>query len=150
MIWLEHFLTLQVLLAFAGGIIIGNIIRCKGLNGMGKKRFPYQAVITVMVVAAMVYIMVATNQARDCAIRLNVSVSTEQDIAKIERDALATAILKSQAVPVEVQALPLNDPARRAYMDPITAEYLASVKSAADKRAANQSVREAAQRACGK
>lgn len=148
--WLEHFLTLQVLLAFVGGIILGNVIRCKGLNGMGNKRFPFQAMIVIMVVAAMVYIMVATNQARECAIRLNVSVSTEQDIAKIERDALATAILKSQAVPAEIQALPQNDPTRRAYMDPITAEYLASTKTAADKREANKSVREAAQKACGK
>lgn len=154
MIWLQSFVTLQVMLAFFGGILVGSgllwfYLKRKG-NPMALRRFPYQALIIVAVIAVMVYIMVATNQARECAIRLNVSVSTEQDIAKIERDALATAILQSQAIPADVQALPQNDPARRAYMDPITAQYMASVKSASDKRAANQSVREAAQRACGK
>jgi hypothetical protein len=151
--WLQEFLTIEVMLAFFGGILVGSgllwlYLKRKG-NLMSLKRFPYQAIVTVVVVAVMVYIMVATNQARECAIRLNVSVSTEQDIAKIERDALATAIVRSQGVPVEIQALPQNDPARKAYMDPITAQYLASMKSASDKRTANQSVREAAQKACG-
>lgn len=154
--WLQGFLTFDVMLSFIGGIIIGNaimwwlLIRKKGSNTMALRRFPYQAIITVVAVAVMVYIMVATNQARECAIRLNVSVSTEQDITKIERDAFATAILASQAVPADIQALPQNDPVRKAYFDPITAAYLSAMKSANDKRIANQSVREAAQKACGK
>jgi hypothetical protein len=151
--WLQNFLTFDVMWSFLGGIIIGNTIMwllIRKSNTVALKRFPFQAIVTVVAIVVLVYIMVSTNQARECAIRLNVSVSTEQDIAKIERDALATAIIESQSVPAEIQALPQNDPVRKKYMDPITARYLAATKSAADKRAANQSVREAAQRACGK
>lgn len=149
---------IDVLPWYVGGVITGQILawlltrkgrKMPNENPKPARRFPYQAIVFVVVLAVLGYIMVSTNAARECAIKLNVSVSTEQDIAKIERDALAAAILQSQAVPQNIQDLPQSDPERKAVFDPITNQYLASMRDAADKRTANQSVRAAAQKACG-
>jgi hypothetical protein len=107
-------------------------------------------VAAIVIMLAMVWIMVSTNQARNCAINLNVAVSNEQGYAKIERDTFAKAIQRSQAVPADIQALPQNNPQRKAYFDPITADYMAGMSKAAEGRANNQRNQEAAARACGK
>jgi predicted PurR-regulated permease PerM len=153
--WITEHVTLPYILTLIAGMILGlglgylvDYVRAK----RGKPVTRQSAVNTVaalVIVLAMVWIMVSTQQARNCAITLNVAVGQEQIIAKIERDAFAKAITASQGVPPAIAALPQNDPARRAYFDPITAEYLDSMGKAAQMRENNHGKQEAAARACG-
>ena len=155
MTWLTEHLTLPYLLTLIVGIILGvsiGYVTDYWRRRHGKpveRQSPIVVVASLVIILAMVWIMVSTQQARNCAITLNVAVSNEQGFAKIERDAFAKAIQQSQAVPADIQALPQNDPRRKAYMDPITAEYMASMKQASDGRARNVDKQQAAQRACG-
>lgn len=154
---LSHYFTLPIILAYMGGIVTGQVVQWaivrhyakKDSNSMKVRKFPYQAIVFVIVLCTLGYIMVSTNEARQCAIKLNVSVSVEQDIAKIERDALANAIIASQAAPAEIRDLPQSDPARKAIFDPITERYLSEMKRASDLRTANQAKRADAENACG-
>lgn len=152
--WLEHFLTLQVCLSFVGGAVLGNVImwkfiKGKGSNGMAGKRFPFQAIVLVMVVVVLVYIMVTTQQARNCALRLNVSLGTEQSIAKTERDALQNLLFAAINPPPNVRDLAQDDPARIAWGQQLGQQYLATVQSMAQKRADNVKVADDARQACG-
>lgn len=153
--WLLEHVTLSYILTLIVGLVLGVglgyavdwIERKRGKPA--RRQSPVVAVASVVIVLAMVWIMVSTQQARNCAINLNVAVAQEQVIAKIERDSFARAIVQSQAVPAEIQDLPKNDPARKAVMDPITNEYLAQQAKANQMRNDNRANQEAAQRACG-
>lgn len=152
---IDH-ITLPYVLTLIAGLILG-----AGLGYLadwvqrkrGKPATRQSAVVPVaslVIILTMVWIMVSTNQARQCAINLNVAVAREQAIAKIERDSFAKAIVQSQAVDPDIQALPQNDPARKAVMDPITKEYLAKQAEAAKMREDNAALNDAARRACGR
>lgn len=153
--WLLEHVTLPYILTLIAGMLLGALIGCVvdwHRRRRGKpvtRQSPIVALASVVIILTMVWIMFSTQQARNCAINLNVAVGREQVIAKIERDSFAKAITQSQAVPADIQALPVNDPARKAYMDPITNEYLAQQAKARKLREANQENQDAAQKACG-
>jgi hypothetical protein len=113
------------------------------------KRFPYQFVTWVLVLATLVYIMYSTQQARNCALRLNVSLGTEQAIAKIERDALQNLLFAAINPPPDIAPLPPQDPARVAWGQKLGQQYLATIQSAAQQRVANVKVADDARQACG-
>lgn len=153
--WILEHVTLPYILTLIAGMLLGAGIGCIvdwNRRRRGKpvtRQSPLIALASVVIIVTMVWIMLSTQQARNCAINLNVAVAKEQVIAKIERDSFAKAITQSQAVPEEIQALPQNDPTRKAYMDPITNEYLAQQAKARKLREANQGAQDAAQKACG-
>jgi predicted PurR-regulated permease PerM len=154
--WLTHTLTFPVVLAFVVGILAGQTVnwiqyrmRLRRDPSKVVKRSSWEAVISLLAVVVLVWIMVATNQARNCSIRLAVSQANENAAGKLERDAFQTAITKSFAVPADIRDLPQNDPRYRAAMQPITDEYLAAEKHANDVRAANAVNVAASNKACG-
>lgn len=152
--WIAEIITFPRIVAFVLGMLAGQGLSY-GVNkyrvAKGKTPSPstLNAVVGVVIIAAMVWIMVATQQARNCAISLNVAVANEQAIAKIERDSFAQAIQKSLTLPPDILALPQNDPRRMALTKPITDQYLAETARAAQMRTDNQGVQDAAKRACG-
>lgn len=153
--WILEHVTLPYILTLIAGMILGlgigylvDYVRAKRGKPV-QRQSALNTVAAVVIILAMVWIMLSTQQARNCAINLNVAVGQEQIVAKIERDAFAKAIVASQSVSPEIQSLPLNDPARKAVFDPITAEYLGQMKKASDLRAASVGKGEAAARACG-
>ena len=155
--WIQDTLTFKVVIGFIIGLLAGQLAnwaqyRYRLMKDPSKvvKRSSWEAVIGIMAVITLVWIMVSTQQARNCAIALNVAVGQEQVIAKIERDSFAKAVTQSMAVPAEIQALPQNDPVYKKYMDPIRDEYLASTMKAREMREANQANQEAAEKACGR
>lgn len=138
---IAEFVTLARVLCVVFGLLLGELIRFlinrhRIKTGLTPKASTFNSVVGVIIIIAMVWIMVATQQARNCAITLNTSVANEQR-------AFQTAITKSLAIPSELRVLPQNDPRVRAYMDPIQQEYLAQ-------REANVVNQEAASKACGK
>jgi predicted PurR-regulated permease PerM len=154
--WLTHTLTFPVVLAFVIGILAGQTanwiqyrMRLRRDPTKVVKRSSWEAVISLLAVVVLVWIMVATNQARNCSIRLAVSQANENAAGKLERDAFQTAITKSLALSPEIQALPNNDPAKIAATKPITDEYLATEKRANDMRTSNAANVAAANKACG-
>lgn len=151
---LEH-LTLPYVLTLIAGLVLGVALgyvvdwvqRKRGKPA--RRQSPVVVVAGLVIVLTMVWIMVSTNQARQCAINLNVAVAREQAIAKIERDSFAKAIIQSQSVDPAIADLPQSDPVRKAVFDPITQEYLDQQAKAAKMREDNAVNRDAAQRACG-
>lgn len=152
---LNEILTLPMASAFVGGATVGQIItwliarRKQQKDIMTGRRFPYQAVVMVMVLATLVYIMYSTQQARNCALRLNLSLSTEQSISKTERDALQNLLFAAINPPPDIVDLPQTDPARIAWGQKLGQQYLATVQSAAQKRVDNIKVADDARQACG-
>jgi hypothetical protein len=106
-------------------------------------------VVSLVIIIAVSWVMISVTQARNCAIRLNVSTSAETAAAKVERDGFQKAIVDSLSVPAEVRALPQNDPVYQQYMRPIQQEYLAQVAKANDLREHNKAVQDEARKACG-
>lgn len=153
--WVLEHVTLPYILTLVAGMFLGMFLGyavdwVRAKRGQPVRRStPVTTAASVVIVCAMVWIMLSVQQARNCAINLNVAIAQEQVIAKIERDSFARAIAQSQSVPPDIQALPLNDPARKAVMDPITNEYLAQQAKAAKMREANQGHQAEAARACG-
>lgn len=153
--WVLEHITLPYILTLIAGMFLGAGIGCvvdwtRRRHGKPVTRqSPLIALVSVVILVTMGWIMLSTQQARNCAINLNVAVAQEQIIAKVERDALARGIGASQAVPAEIRDLPQSDPRRRAVMDPITNEYLAQQAKAAKMREDNRGNQERAQRACG-
>lgn len=154
--WFANTLTFPVVLAFAIGIFAGQAanwvqyrMRLRRDPSKVVKRSSWEAVVSLLAVVVLVWIMVATNQARNCSIRLAVSQANENAAGKIERDAFQAAITKSFAVPADIRDLPQNDPRYRAAMQPITDEYLAAEKHANDVRTSNAANVAAANKACG-
>lgn len=153
--WLLEHVTLPYIITLILGMLLGVGLGCLvdwNRRRRGKpvtRQSPIVAVASVVIILTMVWIMVSVSQARNCAITLNVAVAREQVVAKIERDAFAKAITDSQRVPSDIQALPQNDPRRKAYMDPILAEYTAKTSQANKMREANKEAQDAAQKACG-
>lgn len=153
--WITQHVTLPYVLTLIVGMLVGlglgylvDYVRVKRGQPV-RRQSAVNTVAAIVIMLAMVWIMVSTQQARNCAINLNVAVANEQGYAKIERDAFALAIQRSQAAPPDLAALPQNDPRRKAYFDPITADYLTAMGKAAAGRAENVKNQEAAQRACG-
>lgn len=154
--WLTQTLTFPVVMAFVVGILTGQMAnwiqyRTRLRRDPSKviKRSSWEVVISLLAVVVLVWIMVATNQARNCSIRLAISTSAETSAAKIERDAFQVAITKSLAQPADIRSLPNNDPRYRAAMQPITDEYLSAVNKASQLRRQNEANAAAANRACG-
>lgn len=143
--------TLAYVFVFCAGLLLGYAINwvVNKRRGAAAKRDGFLTVVGVVIIVAMGWIMVSTNQARNCALRLNNSLSVEQAIAKEERDAFAAAIAQSLSVDPAIAALPQSDPRRKAVFDPITSQYLASTDKARQERQANQGVADEARRACG-
>lgn len=154
--WITHTIPFPVVLAFVIGIFAGQFVNfCNYRWRMKKhpetvvKRSYWEAVVGILVTVVLVWIMVSTNSARNCALTLNRSLTVEITAGKMEREAFQNAITKSLQLPPEIQNLPNNDPQKIAVTKPITDEYLAEVAKARQIREENASVRDKAQRACG-
>src|SRR3954462_6071408 len=149
--WMVEHVTLPYVFVLCAGLLIGygiNWFVCsRKQDRPGVKSDGLVTVISLIILIAMTWVMISVNQARSCAIRLNVSTSSETAAAKVERDAFQHAIVKSLGAPPNIRDLPQNDPARVAYMKPITDEYLGQVAKANEMREHNKAVQEAAQKA---
>lgn len=151
--WLIHTLTLPVAISFVLGMTGGQIInwlanKHKATEGIVRQRF--EVVVGVAIVVAMLFIMVTTQRAHDCAVKLSATISVEQDLAAKERKALQDLFLAAMSPPPEVAALPQDDPARKAWGQGIGKAYLDSINSVNVARTANETARRAAQKACGR
>lgn len=151
--WLTQTFTLPVAIAFVLGMAGGQAInwlanRHKSTEGIVRQRF--QVVVGVAIVVAMVFIMVTTQRAHDCAVKLSATISVEQELAAKERKALQDLFLAAMNPPPEIAALPQEDPARKAWGVGVGNAYLDSINSVNTARAANEANRQAAQKACGK
>lgn len=155
--WIQHTLTFGVLMGFIIGLFAGQLAnwiqyryRMKKNPEKVVKRSSWEAVIGVMVAVTLVWIMISTQQARNCAITLNTSLGVEIVAGKMEREAFQNAVATQQTLPKEIQDLPANDPAKKAAMKPIEDSYFKQVAAAAKIRNDNAGAKDAAQRACGK
>jgi hypothetical protein len=147
-------ITLPRIFSFCLGMLAGQGIswgvnRWRVKNGKEPSPSTFNAVVGVVIIAAMVWIMVATQQARNCALDLNVAVSNEQEIDAIERNAFQNAIADSLRLPAEIRNLPNNDPRRKAVTDPIQERYLVEVARAQQMRKDNQAIQDKAHDSCG-
>lgn len=154
--WLVHFLTFRVVLAFIVGIITGQFVnwlnyrwRMKKNPGTVVRRSYWEAVIGLTAVVVLVWIMVATQQARNCALTLNTSLQVEINAGKIEREAFQNAVAMQQKLPPEIQSLPNDDPAKKAATKPIEDYYFGEVARAKQMREDNKGAQDAAREACG-
>lgn len=150
--WFLENVTLPYVLVFAGGLLFGYFInwyKYARQDKPMKRRDGFVTVVGLIVVIAMAWIMISVGQARECALRLNNSVSTEQAIAKIERDALTQVFFEAANPPDAIAALPQDDPARKAWGKQLGTEYFTKVQEAARERDANKAVQDAARKACG-
>lgn len=149
--WLHHTLTLAVVMGFVIGLLVSQLV---SLYLYRRHRVSetssWLSVVAIVIVAAIIWIMVATQQARNCAITLNVSVSEGQRIEKIESDALFVLFTAAINPPADVANLPQDDPARKAWGQRIGAQYVSTVRDAARQRTINEANQAAAQRACGR
>jgi predicted PurR-regulated permease PerM len=152
--WLAEVITLPRVIAFVLGMIVCEIIglyinKRRVRKGLPAKQSTFNVVIGVVVILTLLWIMITTQQARNCAININISVSREQEAATIERNSFQHAIQESLSLPPEIQALPTNDPRRKALTDPITAEYLKQLSIANEVRKNNQAALDKARKSCG-
>lgn len=155
--WLAAHITLPYVLTLVTGMLIGygiNWYVCyreakKTGEPMATKRDGFTTIVGLIIIIAMVWIMVSTQQARNCAINLNVAVVAEQDAATLERNGFQKAIDESLSLPPDIQALPQNDPRRKSMTDPITAEYMKKVAQANKIRQDSRGAQTAARKACG-
>lgn len=153
---MTHVITLSTVLAFVLGVLAGQFInwvqyrwRVKKHPDTVVKRSYWEPVIAVMVVVVLVWIMVSTNQARNCAVRLNNSISNEQAISKIERDALENLLFQAISPPPDIANLPADDPRKQAWGRQLGTQYVGQVQAAAKQRGENQAVADEARKACG-
>jgi hypothetical protein len=155
--WLAAHITLPYILVFIVGLLAGYAINwymCyrkfkKQGKVMTSKRDGFNIIVGVVIILAMVWIMVSTQQARNCAITLNKSLSVEITAGKMEREAFQNAIAMQQKLPKDIQDLPDNDPAKKAAMQPIQDFYFGEVNKAKKIREDNKAATDAAQKACG-
>lgn len=152
---MQH-ITLSLVLAYIAGIMSGQFAnwlqyrwRMKKNPGSVVKRSYWEPVIGVMVAAVLVWIMVSTNQARNCAVQLNNSISNEQAIAKVERDALETLLFQAISPPPDIATLPQEDPRKQEWGKQLGTQYITAIQAAAKKRGENQALADAARKACG-
>lgn len=146
--WLSETLTLARLLAFVLGMIVSQVVgwyinRRRMKAGKPCKSSGMNTVVGVVVILAMIWIMVATQQGRNCALTVNRSVSESQRIDTIDNDSFQNAIKES----LPYQNLP--DAERREATKDITARYIAVQAEVAKLRKANQANQAAASKACG-
>jgi hypothetical protein len=156
--WLSENITLPYVLVLVAGLLLGYGINW-GVCAWQERRHPGETVrvkrdgfitlVGIIIIIAMTWIMVSVDQARNCSIRLAVSQANENAANKMERDAFQLAITKSLSIPPELRGLPQNDPALRAYTDPITQEYQSKVGEANKLRQDNQDNASRAAKACG-
>ena len=154
--WLTEFLTFRVVIAFILGILAGQLAnwlnyrwRLRKHPDTVVKRSYWETVIAVTSIVVLVWIMVTTQQARDCALTLNRSLEVEIAAGKIEREAFQNAIGMQQKLSPEIQALPNNDPAKRAAVKPIEDYYFGETAKAAKLREDNAGAQAQAREACG-
>lgn len=155
--WLVEHVTLAYVFVLCSGLLLGygiNWYVCwlkfrRNPDSRVVKGDGLVTIVSLVILIAMSWVMISVTQARNCAIRLNVSTSAETAAAKVERDAFQVAITKSLAVPAEIKSLPQSDPEYRRVMQPIQDEYLAGVAKANDMREHNKAVQAEAQKACG-
>lgn len=155
--WLVEHATLPYVFTLCVGLLLGygiNWLVCyrkfrKNPDAQVVKGDGLVTIVSLVILIAMSWVMISVTQARNCAIRLNVSTSAETAAAKVERDSFQVAITKSLAIPPDLRNLPQNDPALQAYTKPIQDEYLKQVAKANAMRAQNQAVQSEAQKACG-
>lgn len=150
--WLTHTLTLSVGIAFivgaAGGLSINWLVN-RGNKPDGVQRSRLQVMVGVAIVVAMLFIMVATQRAHDCAVKLSAAITTEQVLAGQERKALQDLFLAAMNPPADVAALPQDDPARKAWGQGIGKTYIDTITRTTRERAANQAAEDDARQACG-
>jgi hypothetical protein len=151
-----HVVTIATVLAFIAGLMSGQLVnwvqyrwRIKKHPETVVKRSYWEPVIAVMVVVVLVWIMVSTNQARNCAVQLNNSISNEQAISKIERDALENLLFQAISPPPDIANLPQDDPRKQAWGKELGSQYITQVQTAARKRGENQVLADQARKACG-
>lgn len=114
-----------------------------------RRQSPLNIFAAIVILLTMVWIMVSTQQARNCAINLNTSLQVEITAGKMEREAFQNAIAAQQLLPKDVQDLPQTDPAKKAAMKPIEDAYFDQVAKAKKLRADNAGKQAEARRACG-
>lgn len=153
--WIIDAITLPRIIAFVLGLLAGQLISCvvsqhRRRTGREPTKSTLNNVVGVVIIVAMVWIMIATQQARNCALTLNKSLQVEITAGKMERESFQNAITKSLTLPKEIQDLDQQDPRRKAFTDPIRDQYLAEQKRAAKLREDNQVTQQKAQKACGK
>lgn len=149
--------TLPVILSFIGGVFAGQFVnwlqyrwRIRKDPTHVVKRSHWESVIAVLIVVVLVWIMYTTQQARNCALRLNNSISEEQRLSKIERDALQNLIFAAVQPPPDIAVLPQDDPRKKEWGQQLGAQYVAVVQDAARQRVANQAAQNEARQACGR
>lgn len=146
--WLMEIITLPRIIAFILGMAFCQLIgwyvdRRRVKQGKPPKASSVNAVIGTVIVLTMVWIMVSTQQARNCALTVNTSVTEAQRIDGISNDSFQNAIKES----LPYSQLP--DDERRRLTQPITDKYLATQAEVAKMREANRANQEAARKACG-
>jgi hypothetical protein len=152
--WLIEVVSLPRIVAFILGMMVCELIglfinKRRAKKGLPVKQSSFNVVVGVVVILTLLWIMITTQQARNCAININVSVTREQEASTIERNSFQGAIQKSLSLPPDIQALPTNDPRRKALTDPITADYLRQLAAANEIRRSNQDAVDKAKEACG-
>jgi predicted PurR-regulated permease PerM len=151
--WLAYTFTLPVAIAFvlgvAGGLVINWLAnKRKSTEGIVRQRF--QIIVGVVIIIAMLFIMITTQRAHDCAVKLSATISVEQELAAQERKALQDLFLAALNPPPEIAGLSQDDPARKAWGQGVGKAYLDSIAKVTADRDANEANRQAAQKACGR
>lgn len=149
--WLQDTMTLPVAISFVLGMALGQIVgwyvcKRKGMESNNASRI--QIVVGVAIVVAMLFIMVTTQRAHDCAVKLSATITTEQALASQERKALQDLFLAAMSPPPDIAALPQDDPRRVAWGKGIGGSYIDTINKTTKARSENQADREAAQATC--
>lgn len=155
--WLAAHITLPYVLVFVVGLLVGYAInwyvcyrRNKKAGGpMATKRDGFNTIVGIIIILAMVWIMVSTQQARNCAITLNRSLQVEVTAGKMEREAFQNAVAQQQSLSPAVRDLDNADPVKKAAMKPIEDKYFSEVAKAKKIRDDNKAATDAATKACG-
>lgn len=151
---IDH-ITLPYVLTLIAGLILGASLGYLAdwiQRKRGKPATRQSAVVPVaalVITLTMMWIMVSTGQARECAITLNRSLQVEIVAGKMEREAFQNAVVAQQSLPKDIQDLPENDPAKKAATKPLRDTYFAQIAAAKKLRDDNAGRQAAAQRACG-
>lgn len=143
--------VLILIVGMALGLALGYLVdwHAKKKGKPVRRQSPLNVFAAIVILLTMVWIMVSTNQARQCAINLNTSLQVEITAGKMEREAFQNAVTQQQLLPKEIQELPQTDPAKVAAMKPIEDYYFGEIAKAKKLREDNAGKQAAARRACG-
>ena len=153
---IQEIITFKVVVSFTIGILCGQIGNWLNYRWRKHKRPDtvvqrnfWEAVVGIVTVVVLIWIMIATQQARNCAITLNTTLQVEITAGRMEREAFQTAVVQRQNLPQDLRGLPDSDPRKAIVLKPIEEAYFKKIAIATKLREDNKEVRESAQRACG-